>query len=169
MAIKDIINLHVSAVDRTSTETLMQQIEQIVQPYLHNLSEEENNKFGFIKEKNKLFVNKVKDYRESQPALSSNDVNWTEFMADYDDRRFFELGALRLQALAAAMLETKRLYDYDNFQNASLDYKYSIYKNETEPGLGYDTKVNELKQFFDKGPGDKPDEPSPVPPGPVIP
>lgn len=148
MPFQDMINLHFTPVEHAQSQTLIQQLEMLFQPKLRNLSEEENNTVGSINETNKLLVNKVKDYYVSQPALSSPDVDWLEYDADFNDRTFLELAALRLQALAKAMLETKRLHDYDNYQNALIDYGYTQYKNKTSPGLGYDTKEAELKQFF---------------------
>ena len=98
------------------------------------------------------------DYRENQPALSTSDVDWSEFEEDMEDRSFLENGNLRLIGLAKTMLETKRLHDYDNYQNSLLDYKYSKYKDETQPGTGFDTKVEELSQFFPRtGSGGDPD------------
>ncbi|MFM1876424.1 MAG: hypothetical protein RL266_2161 [Bacteroidota bacterium] len=146
-------NNHVPDPDKTQAGTLMDQLEALLQPYLRNLSPEENTQVGFISENNKLFVNKVKDYHSAQPALDSPDVDWTEWEADYDSRQFLELGALRLEALAKAMTETRRLHDYDNYQNALIDYSYAKYKDGTSPGLGYDTKVEQLGQFFSGGGG----------------
>lgn len=151
MAFQDLYNNHVAPADKTQFGTLAGQIEALLQPHLRNLSEEENNKVGSIDEQNKLFVNKVLDYHNSQPALDSPDVDWTEFVADHESRQFLELGALRLMALAKAMLETKRLHDHDNLQNGLLDYRYAQYKDTTSPGMGYDTKVAELGQFFTGG------------------
>ncbi|MGE0637200.1 MAG: hypothetical protein AB7G44_13600 [Bacteroidia bacterium] len=148
MPFQDLINLHFTAADQGQADSLIGQLEALLQPNLRNLSAEENNTVGSINETNKLLVNKVRDYRGSQPALSSPDVDWVEYMADYMDRTFLETYALRLQALATAMLETKRLHDHDNYQNALIDYGYTQYKNKTSPGLGYDTKEAELKQFF---------------------
>ena len=88
------------------------------------------------------------DYQNNQPALSTPDVDWTEYKADHADRSFLENTSLRLEALSKTLLETKRMHDYDNYQSALLDYKYTQYKNETSPGSGYDTKAAELKQFF---------------------
>jgi len=146
--IQDIIQDHFTAADQTAWDTGISALESIIQARLRNLDEDENNKYGSIDEKNKLFVDKVDDYRNSQPTLSSGDIDWTEFKADKFDRKFLETGAARLVALAKAMLETKRLHDFDNFQNALVDYHYTEYKNQTSPGLGYDTKYAELKQFF---------------------
>ena len=153
-------NNHVPVLDQTQFDTLIGQAEALIQPYLRNLSEEENGKVGSIDETGKLVVNKVKDYYETQPALSSTDVDWSEFKQDFESRRFYELRALRLMAFANAMLETKRLHDYDNLQNALIDYDYAKYKDRTSPGLGYDTKVQEIGQFFKKSGGTSvPDEP----------
>lgn len=151
MPFQDMINNHIPDPDKAQFGTLVGQIEALLQPYLRNLSPEENEKIGVISEKNKLFVNKDKDYHVSQPALDSPDVAWTEFDADFASRQFYELGALRLSALVQAMTETRRLHDYDNYHNALIDYDYAKYKDRTSPGLGYDTKVAELGQFFEGG------------------
>ena len=148
MAQQDVIQDHFTTGNQTTFNTGVAALEALLQPKLHNLSEEENNKYGSINEKNKLLVNKVADYQASQPALSSPDVDWTEFAADAFDRNFLETAAARLMALATAMMETKRLHDYDNYQNALVDYAYSQYKEGTSPGLGYDAKVADIKQFF---------------------
>lgn len=148
---QNMITTHIPDPDKTQAGTLMDQLEALLQPYLRNLSPEENQKVGFISESNKLFVNKVLDYHTSQPALDSPDVDWTEFEADYTSRQFYELSAMRLEALAKALTETRRLHDYDNYQNALIDYNYAKYKDGTQPGLGYDSKVAELGQFFSGG------------------
>ncbi len=148
MPFKDIIQKHFSAANQTLFNKIMDDMEALLQPNLQNLSEEENNKYGSINEQNKLLVNKVSDYRNTQPALSSPDVDWKEFAADAFDRSFLETAAMRIDALSKAMAETRRLHDYDNYQVSLLDYKYTQYKAETDPGSGYDSKAAELKQFF---------------------
>lgn len=167
MAFQDMNNNHVPEPDRTQAGTLMDQLEALLQPFLRNLSPEENTKIGSISENNKLFVNKVRDYHTSQPALDSPDVDWTEWEADYESRKFYELAAQRLESLAKAMTETRRLHDYDNYQNALIDYNYAKYKDGTSPGLGYDSKVEDLGQFFTGGGGSTvPDDGTPTPPAP---
>ena len=156
MPTQDTIQLHFTDAEKTDAMDLIAQLEVLLQPKLRNLDEEENNRYGAINEQNKLLVNKVLDYRINQPALSSPDVDWKEFTDDFADRSFLENTSLRLDALSKTLLETKRLHDYDNYQCALLDYKYTQYKNETSPGSGYDSKAAELKQFFPAtGTGDK--------------
>jgi len=163
MPFQDMNNNHVPDPDKTQAGTLIGQLETLLQPYLRNLSPEENAQVGFISENNKLFVNKVRDYHNSQPALDSPDVDWTEWDADYSNREFYELAAMRLEALAKALTETRRLHDYDNYQNALIDYNYAKYKDGTSPGLGYDSKVEELGQFFTGGGDSSTDDDAPQP------
>lgn len=151
MPFQDIIQKHFTAAEQADFDSIMTQLEILLQPKLRNLSPEENRQYGVIDEQNKLIVNKVKDYRNTQPALSSPDVDWLEFAADNTDSYLLESGSLRINGLAKAMTETRRLHDYDNYQNSLLDYKYTKYKSETQPGTGYDTKAEELKQFFTGG------------------
>ena len=148
MPFQDVIQQHFTTAEQATFNTLAAQLEALLQPKLRNLNEGENQTYGVINEQNKLLVNKVKDYHDSQPALSSPDVNWKEFADDYFDRSFLENGVMRLEGLMKAMSETKRLHDYDNYQNSLLDYKFTQYKNEIQLGGGFDAKANELKQFF---------------------
>ena len=151
---QDEIKLHFTQNEQDDAIDIIAQLEALLQPKLRNLSPEENVKYGVISEQNKLFVNKVKDYRNTNPALSSPDVDWVEFEADAIDRSFLENAALRIEGLMTAMTETRRIHDHDNFENAGIDYKYTKYKDETNPGSGYDVKARELGQFFKGGGGD---------------
>lgn len=74
MPFQNIINRHIDAAKRALIFAVIDQLEALLQPNLQNLSPEENKKLGRISEKNKLFVKKVDDYRISQPALRSPDV-----------------------------------------------------------------------------------------------
>jgi hypothetical protein len=150
MAFKDVIQDHFNAADEAAFDAAVAAIAAVLQNKLRNLNEEENRSFGFIKEKAKLLVDKVADYRDTQPQLSSGDVDWVEFKADRFDRRFLETGVQKLINLVKPMLETKRLHDYDNYQSALLDKRYTAYKKKTSPGMGYDSKDAELSAFFKK-------------------
>ena len=100
-----------------------------------------------VNEQNKLLVNKVRDYQQSSPAMSSPDVDWTEFESDFQARAFLESRAARLSSLAYQMQSTKILHDNDNYQDALNDYAYAQYKKgANEPG--FTEKVAEIKQFF---------------------
>jgi hypothetical protein len=151
MAVRDVIQDHFNTTDETNFFNAVAAINAILSGRMRNLSEDENRAYGFIKEKNKLTVNKVNEYRDTQPALSTPDADWVEFKADRFDRQFLEAGALALIGVAKAMLETKRLHDYDNWQVALADKNYTDYKAKSSAaGSGFDTKAKDLARFFKK-------------------
>ena len=167
MPISDFIKKHITATDKQAADDLINQLRDLLMPYTHNLTAEEKTKYGSINEKNKLLVNKVRDYNQAQPNLSSPDVDWTEYEADWQDRVFLQTRAETLQGLVEMLDDTRVMHDHDNYQNALTDYSYTKYKDNTGAGQGFTTKYNELKQFFPHttgGGGNAPDED--VPPAP---
>jgi len=150
MPFQDLASQHPTDAERAQVDNLLAQLEAILQPYMRNLSPEENKRLGRINKTNRLAVDKVHEFHLNMPALQSPDVDWQEFDRDYATRQFYDTRASRLASLAKAMTETRRLHDHDNFANALIDYGYAQYKEKTEVGVGYDTKVAQIGQFFAK-------------------
>ena len=142
---------HITAGDKAAINEEIIRIDGILDQYVVNLNGEERQKYGSIDEQNKLFANKVMDYRAAEPQLSSPQVDWTEFEADYADRVTLEAWINRLNSLVDKLGNAKILHDYDNYQNGLVDYKYTQYMDDTEVP-GYKVKREELAQFF-KRPG----------------
>lgn len=161
MPLHDTIQQHVSPEGKTAIDKALSDLETAIKSYVRNLTAEERQRYGSINEKNKLLVNKVWDYRQTQPELSSPDVNWEEFEADYNDRSFIETRMNRIASFIGMMENAKILHDWDNYQNSLTDYSYTQYKADTEAG-GYEVKRNELRQFFPNtgGGGTTPDPPT---------
>ncbi|MFA7687759.1 MAG: hypothetical protein WCY25_07830 [Moheibacter sp.] len=133
----------------------MSTLEGALSNKLASLTPDERKQYGSVNEQNKRVVNKVNDYYNSQPDLSSRQVDWEEFQADYDSRAVLENTIYRLQSLITGLHSAKILHDWDNFQDSLRDYDYAKYMMKiNQPG--YETKVNEIGQFFS--------QPNPVPP-----
>jgi len=144
---KNIIETLLTQTDRDKIDEFITNLEAQFAGKLSALTEEERVRYGSINEQNKLLVNKVRDYQQTSPALSSPDVDWTEFESDFQARAFLESRAARLTSLAYQMQSTKILHDNDNYQDALNDYAYAQYKKgANEPG--FTEKVAEIKQFF---------------------
>ena len=141
---------HFSATEKTAVNTAITALENALTNKLANLTPEERQQYGSVNEQNKLIINKVKDYQESQPALCSPDVDWAEFLNDYDSRTFIQTAIQRLQSLEKGLANAKILHDWDNYQAALTDYDFAKYKANTQ-AVGYETKVSELAQFFTGG------------------
>jgi hypothetical protein len=157
MPFQDLAQNHFTVAETTAIDNALTAIETVLNAKnITNLNADERNEYGSIKEKNKLFANKVRDYQQTQPALSSPDVNWVEYEADYQDRQFIDRRVIRIAGIVERLTDKKMLHDYDNYQNGLNDYDYTKFKAGGSNGSGYDTKADELGQFFTGGP-DKPD------------
>src|SRR5678810_303870 len=70
-------------------QNVNQSLDRIIQTLSNigvNLDAAERSKYGKVREQNKLLINKVKQFHESQPGLRSPEVDWEEFEKDYQDR-----------------------------------------------------------------------------------
>lgn len=149
MPLDNLGNLALSAETIAATVLLINQLDATLGSDMVNLSPEERQKYGSINEQNKLFVNKVKEYNDNQPKLSSPDVDWDKFKDDYQTREAIESIILRLKEMITGLENTKIMHDYDNYHDALTEYAYTEYKMGTKQS-GYETKYNELRQFFKK-------------------
>lgn len=119
-----------------------------------NLTPQERQTYGSIHERNKLLVAKVRDYHIQQQSLSSPDVDWVTFEASWNSRNRFAEIEMLCNTVLEMCSDPRILHDYRLYQNALVDYDYSKYKaGSTSNGVGYTTKVEEIKQFFPNAKG----------------
>ena len=121
-------NRHFTENEKTDIATAISTLEQLLTPKLANLTPEERQQYGSVNEQNKLIINKVKDYRDSQPNLSSGDIDWVEFDADHDSRSFLQTNTERISEIVRGMENAKILHDWDNYQASLIDYSYTQYR-----------------------------------------
>jgi hypothetical protein len=88
MALNNLGIKHLTAAQKTAIDAALSTIETNILAVTQNLSAEELQKFGSINETNKLFVNKGREYFQTQPSMVSPDVDWVEFEADFQVRTF---------------------------------------------------------------------------------
>lgn len=147
MSLHNLGKAHLTATEQQAITQALIQLEQTFDGKTIDLAAEDRQKYGSIGEQNKLFVNKVADYHDSQPQHSAPEVDWAEFEADYASRKFLENVILRIASLNRQLESTKMLHDYDNYQDALTDYAYAKYRAERNIPGSID-KETELKQFF---------------------
>ena len=150
MPIENIGKNHFTDAEKQQLNDAVNTILEIVGPKTYNLSPKERSKYGKVGEKKKLLLNKVKQFHDSEPNLSSPDINWTEFNADYETRSYSEMKYAELKSALQMLLNIKILHDYDNHVDALRDYQHAVYKNRFGNQPGYSLKIDELKQFFPK-------------------
>lgn len=147
MPFTNLDNRHFDDTEKTAVNRAITDLEAAMTNKLANLSAEERQKYGSVNEQNKLIINKVKDYNDTQPTLSSPDIDWTEFNNDHDTRTFLQNSIQRLQGLLIGMENAKILHDFDNYTASLTDYDFAKYKASTQ-SVGFQPKVDELAQFF---------------------
>ncbi|GEN72816.1 hypothetical protein [Chryseobacterium lathyri] len=149
MALTNLNSTHLTAAQLTAAQTALTSLETALAAITVALSPEDRQKYGSINEQNKLLVNKVSDYRKSQPTLSAAEVDWAEFDRDLASRQAYEGFITRLESLVTRLKSAKTLHDYDNYQASLIDYAFTAYKAGAA-APGFEVKQNELKQFFGK-------------------
>lgn len=149
MGLTNLNSTHLSSAKITAAQDAIVVLETALAEITINLSPEDRKRYGSINEQNKLFVNKVYDYNQSQPNLSSPEVDWEEFNRDHSSRRNMEAMISRLESLITRMTNAKILHDYDNYQASLVDYAFTAYKTGSS-APGFEDKYKDLKQFFVK-------------------
>ena len=147
MPINNLNNAHLTEAQMNEIKTALSTLETALSALNVTLTPEERRTYGSVNEQNKLLINKVWDYRQNSPHLSQPDLDWVEFEKDMTSRQFIENITQRVAAIDERLKNSKILHDYDNYQAALDDYAYTNYKAGSN-APGYETKMNELKQFF---------------------
>ena len=147
MAITNLNNTHLTEAEVNAAKDALTVLETALTLVNINLSAEDRQRYGSINEQNKLLVNKVMDYHNNQPALQTPHIDWVEFSKDNTSRANLESMIARLESLTTRLKNAKILHDYDNYQAALADYAYTNFMAGTGT-VGYETKMNDLKQFF---------------------
>lgn len=149
MGLTNLNSTHLSSAKITAAQDAIASLESALAEITVNLSAADRKKYGSINEQNKLFVNKVHDYHQSQPNLSSPEVDWAEFERDYTSRNHMEGMISRLESIITRLNNAKTLHDFDNYQSALVDYSFTTYRAGTS-APGCEDKYKDLKQFFMK-------------------
>ena len=151
MAISNLNNTHLSVAQVNTAKDALTALETALAVVNINLSAEDRQRYGSINEQNKLLVNKVMDYHNNQSSLQTPHIDWAEFSNDYTSRANLEGMIARLESLITRLKNAKTLHDYDNYQAALADYAHTTFMAGTGT-VGYETKMNDLKQFFGRTP-----------------
>ena len=140
---------HIDATAEAAIDEAMGKLITALEPFMVNIEPKDRLCYGSINEQNKLFVNKVQLYSQTDKPLRSPEVDWDEFEKDFHDRAVLEKVIVTVTKVLSGLTGAKTLHDFDNFQAALEDYAYTKYRAGGKV-LGFDAKNNELKQFFPK-------------------
>lgn len=136
-------------------------IKTLLSPKFINLEPADRKKYGRIKEKKKMLIDKVKDYHGNMPHLSNEDVDWDNFNRCYTTRKNYVFAANKLKELLELCNDPRTLVDYVLYGYTMQDYKWTQYKAGEDGGgaAGYEAKYNDLSDLFIRGKYNKSNKP----------
>ncbi len=150
MAIDNLISVTFTEDELTQISEAIAQINEIIKDKVINLTPEERTQYGSIADRNKVLVDKCKNYMEQAPETLPRTIDKAEFDADYKARTQIEIPLRNLKRVVEKLTDTKTLLDHDNLQ-ASLTYyryiKYLAHENEA----GTTSIYQDLKQHYKGG------------------
>ncbi|MDY3548075.1 hypothetical protein PG291_05615 [Riemerella anatipestifer] len=147
MSLSNLRNSHLSEDKVAKAVEALAKLEAELAEVNVNLTSEDRKRYGSINEQNKLFVNRVNDFHKSMPSLQTSQVDWAEFDKDFSSRTHLTNIIDRLETLLQNLKNARTLHDYDNYQDALIDYAYTNFMVGTS-APGYEAKQRELAQFF---------------------
>jgi hypothetical protein len=150
MPIHNLGKKHFTEEQKTAINTALTHLFELTNELAINLTPKERSRYGKVGEKGKLLIDKIRSLKESQPELTSPEIDWDEFEKDYQDRQFSSSVLSKIESLQMRMLSIKILHDYDNNKDALLDYQHAKHKNRFSNQTGYANKIESLKNFFPK-------------------
>ncbi len=155
MAASNMNNTHLTTAQATAITNAINALEATMAPLTVNLTPRERKEYGRINEQNKLIVDKAQSFYTSSPQLARPDINWPEFLNDYNSRELMEKFINRIDGLKDRFVDAKTLHDFDNYNAAVEDYGYASFMAASNTP-GYKAKFAEMKQFFTRRRNDPP-------------
>lgn len=161
MPITNLSSVTFTAAEKNKIVAALADIKSVIASKTTNLTDEEKQLYGSINEANKLLVQKVLQYMETNPEIVPTHVDKPELLRDYESRNSLENWKAEMELGLNNISNTKILLDYDVFQSC-----LSIYRNvrymATEDVAGMNAIYNDLKQFFPGGGAIKTDGTTPT-------
>ena len=150
MPLDNLAKNHFTEAEKQQLDAAITTILNIVSAHTYHLTPKERSQYGKIGDQKRLFIDKVRDIQKTQTNLCSPDVDWNGFEADFQTRQYAANKLSQLESISTLLLNIKILHNYDNLNDALLDYRYAGYKNRFGNQMGYEQKINSLKGFFPK-------------------
>ncbi len=99
-------------------------INQVLKEKVISLTPAERQKYGNVSDRNKLLIDKCKDYMDQNPETIPHVIDKEEFERDYKVRKQLEQSIRSFTRIIEKMKDTKTLVDHDNYHASVAYYRY---------------------------------------------
>ncbi len=147
MAIDNLLSITLTDEEIKSINDAIATLNNVLKDKVVNLTPDERRQYGSIADRNKILVDKCKQYMEQNPHTIPNILDKEEFDRDYKAREQLELPTRSLASVIEKLKDTKTLLDHDNYYGALAYYRYIKFLSmQNEPGST--TIYNDLKKHY---------------------
>ncbi len=147
MALDNLISVTLTDEEVQTISKAIASINQVLKGKVVNLTPQERSQYGSIADRNKILVDKCKQYMEQQPDTIPQVLDKAEFDKDYLARQQIEIPLKQLAGVIEKLKDTKTLLDHDNFHAAIAYYRYVKYlSSQNHPGIS--NVYKDLKQHY---------------------
>ncbi len=149
MALDNLISVTFTDNEVRIIENAIKSINRVLENKVINLTPDERRQYGSIADRNRVLVDKCKDYMEQNPETVPNVIDKAEFDRDYKTRQQMQKPLMQLARITEKLKDTKTLLDHDNYQASVAYYRYIKYlANENEAGTS--SIYNDLKTHYQR-------------------
>ncbi len=147
MAIDNLISVTLTDEEVQTINEAIASINNVLKDKVVNLTPDERRQYGSIADRNKILVDKCKDYMEQNPETVPTVLDKAEFDHDYKARQQMEQPFRNLARIMEKLQDTKTLLDHDNYHAAVAYYRYIKFLSmQNEPGTT--TIYKDLQQHY---------------------
>lgn len=147
MAIDNLISVTLTDEEVKALNDAITSINTVLQDKVVNLTPDERRQYGSIADRNRVLVDKCKEYMEQNPETVPMVIDKEEFDRDYKARKQMEVPIMKLERVMEKLRDTKTLLDHDNYQASVAYYRYIKYLS-MQNEAGTTTIYKDLKQHY---------------------
>jgi hypothetical protein len=149
MSIENLGRKHITAAQIAAFDAALDTQISILSAITNNLSDVERQRFSSVNEQNKLLINAGTRFFGNAKVRAKNRQMWIgQNLAWIMPTASLPIPAKdRLNTLLRMLKDFKIVHDFDNYQDALIDKRYTDYKASTNTP-GYSEKAEHLRQFF---------------------
>ncbi len=147
MPIDNFLSIVLTEEEENALQEAINTINQVLKEKVISLTPAERQKYGNVSDRNKLLIDKCKDYMDQNPETIPHVIDKEEFERDYKVRKQLEQSIRSFTRIIEKMKDTKTLIDHDNYHAAVAYYRYIRFlSSQNEPGVT--TIYQDLQQHY---------------------
>jgi hypothetical protein len=145
MANKGIPTKHFDIAEMKKIDRMVKKFISIIESKGCRLTEEQKEFYMNIPEEKRRIISKVMHFRNDEPSICSDKIDWNEFYDNYADNLFLTSTILAFQSIIKQLESIQILDNLSNYKAALEDFEYTADHKHENYRLA--TKYDALKLY----------------------